>query len=190
MTNSGRLSACRSSRTLPGVDAVELVEQILLEHSDAFEPMGGTLIEPTDPTRPAEPEDVRMALVTAAEILQASMWTLPADYLPDAASLREERNAFDNTARQQAAAAASDADTLSKYASAIIGLVSGTIIQSVGALFFMQSNRARRQLAEFFDRLRRDRRFDEALRLVRDVSNPDKRADLQRDIALALIKPS
>lgn len=54
----------------------------------------------------------------------------------------------------------------------IISLASGAVIEAVSALFFVQSNRARQLMIEFFDRLRADRKLDEALGLARSV--PDE----------------
>ncbi len=51
-------------------------------------------------------------------------------------------------------------------------LVAGTVIDAVAALFFVQSNKARELMTEFFDKLRVDRKLDEALRLMSDISDP------------------
>ena len=50
-------------------------------------------------------------------------------------------------------------------------LVAGIIIDAVSALFFVQSNKARQLMAEFFDKLRSDRKLEEALRLIENVSD-------------------
>jgi hypothetical protein len=47
----------------------------------------------------------------------------------------------------------------------------GIIIDAVAALFFTQSNRARKQMTEFFDKLRRDRQFNESLRLCNSITD-------------------
>lgn len=47
----------------------------------------------------------------------------------------------------------------------------GVIIDAISALFFTQSNRARRLMTEFFDKLRRDRQFNESLRLCRSITD-------------------
>ncbi len=46
-----------------------------------------------------------------------------------------------------------------------ITLVAGTVIDAVAALFFVQSNKARQLMVDFFDRLRNDRKLEESLRL-------------------------
>jgi hypothetical protein len=51
----------------------------------------------------------------------------------------------------------------------IFTLIAGTVIDAVAALFFVQSNKARELMTEFFDKLRSDRKLDEALRLVEAI---------------------
>jgi hypothetical protein len=48
-------------------------------------------------------------------------------------------------------------------------LIAGTIIDAVAALFFVQSNKARQLMTEFFDKLRVDRKLDEALSLMKEM---------------------
>jgi hypothetical protein len=52
---------------------------------------------------------------------------------------------------------------------AFLTLISGTIIDAVSALFFVQSNRARQLMTEFFDKLRTDRKFEESLKLANQI---------------------
>lgn len=54
----------------------------------------------------------------------------------------------------------------------IFTLISGTIIDAVSALFFVQSNKARQLMTDFFDKLRIDRKLDEALQLMAQI--PDQ----------------
>jgi len=63
-------------------------------------------------------------------------------------------------------------------------LASGTIIDAVAALFFIQSNRARRLMTEFFDRLRIDRKLDESLRLAKEIEDENIQAVLKSILAL------
>lgn len=51
------------------------------------------------------------------------------------------------------------------------GLVAGAIVDAVAALFFHQTNRARALMADFFDRLRTDRKLEESLKLCDATSN-------------------
>jgi TRADD-N domain-containing protein len=53
----------------------------------------------------------------------------------------------------------------------IFTLVAGTIIDAVAGLFFVQSNKARQLMVEFFDKLRIDRKLDEALRLADSIED-------------------
>ena len=63
-------------------------------------------------------------------------------------------------------------------------MLAGTIIDSVSALFFVQSNKARQLMSEFFDKLRIDRKLEESLRLCSDIHNPDLKDRLRTLIAL------
>jgi hypothetical protein len=52
-----------------------------------------------------------------------------------------------------------------------LGIVAGTIIDAVSALFFVQSNKARQLMSEFFDRLRHDRKLEESLNLCNSIDD-------------------
>ena len=52
----------------------------------------------------------------------------------------------------------------------VFTLVSGTVIDAVAALFFVQSNKARQLMTEFFDKLRIDRKLDELTQAGRSYS--------------------
>jgi hypothetical protein len=67
-----------------------------------------------------------------------------------------------------------------------IGIVSGTIIDAVSALFFVQSNRAREQMAAFFDKLRADQKLLDALRLCNEIADSELKSRLQTVLALSL----
>jgi len=71
-----------------------------------------------------------------------------------------------------------------KQAASFITMMAGTIIDAVSALFFVQSNKARQLMSEFFDKLRVDRKLEEAMRLAKEIHNPDLRDRLQTLIAL------
>jgi hypothetical protein len=66
----------------------------------------------------------------------------------------------------------------------ILNLVSGTIIEAVAALFFVQSNRARRLMVEFFDRLRADKKLDDALQLAQEIGDEHIQGRLKVLLAL------
>jgi hypothetical protein len=72
----------------------------------------------------------------------------------------------------------------SKQAASFITLIAGAIIDAVSGLFFVQSNKARELMSEFFDKLRADRKLEESLRLCNDITNPDLRDRLRTLIAL------
>jgi len=66
----------------------------------------------------------------------------------------------------------------------IISIISGTIIDAVSALFFVQSNKARQLMTEFFDKLRADRKFEEALNLADQI--PDNHLKSKLKILLSM----
>ena len=53
-----------------------------------------------------------------------------------------------------------------------ITVVAGTVIDGVAALFFVQSNKARELMVEFFDRLRKDRKLEESLKIAGRLPDP------------------
>jgi hypothetical protein len=53
----------------------------------------------------------------------------------------------------------------------MFAVVSGTIIDAVAALFFIQSNKARQLMTEFFDKLRTDRKLDESLNVLERIED-------------------
>lgn len=65
-----------------------------------------------------------------------------------------------------------------------LGVIAGTIIDAIAALFFYQSNRARQLMAEFFDRLRTDRKLEEALRLCDEINDGKIRDALRVRLSL------
>ena len=68
-----------------------------------------------------------------------------------------------------------------------VGLVSGAITEALSALFFAQSNRARKLMQDFFADLRDDQRREDALSLVGRIEDGGLRAAAQAAIALQLI---
>jgi hypothetical protein len=60
-----------------------------------------------------------------------------------------------------------------------ITLISGTIIDAVSALFFVQSNKARQLMTDFFDKLRADRKFEESLKLADEIPDPILKSKLK-----------
>lgn len=50
-------------------------------------------------------------------------------------------------------------------------LMAGTIIDAVSALIFVQSNKARQLMTDFFDKLRTDRKLEEAMKLTEQISD-------------------
>jgi hypothetical protein len=67
---------------------------------------------------------------------------------------------------------------------AFITLLAGTIIDAVAALFFVQSNKARELMTNFFDRLRADRKLEEALNLCREIKDKNIQSKVQTLLTL------
>ena len=66
-----------------------------------------------------------------------------------------------------------------------VTLIAGTIIEATSALFFVQSNKARQLMIEFFDKLRTDRKLDEALKLAETMADHTTKGKLQFLLALS-----
>lgn len=60
----------------------------------------------------------------------------------------------------------------------------GIVVDAVAALFFVQSKRAREAMADFFDKLRRDRSQLEARQLCESVSDERTRDALEVRLSL------
>lgn len=69
-------------------------------------------------------------------------------------------------------------------ATAVITIISGIVIDAVAALFFVQSNQARRLMTDFFDKLRDDRKFNESLRLCESIELPETKANIKANLSL------
>jgi hypothetical protein len=69
---------------------------------------------------------------------------------------------------------------------AVLTLIAGTIVDSVSALFFIQSNKARQLMVDFFDRLRSDEKLDKSLALAASMQDIALRNRLQVALSLRL----
>ncbi len=65
-----------------------------------------------------------------------------------------------------------------------IGIIAGTIIDAVSALFFIQSNKARQLMSDFFDKLRQDKKLEESLKLCASIDNEFMRNALRIKLSL------
>ena len=79
----------------------------------------------------------------------------------------------------------SEAPSFFSNATSIVGLLAGTIINAVAGLFFVQSNRTRRLMSEFFDRLRNDEKVAEAVELVNSLQDTQTQSRLKSVLALS-----
>ena len=68
--------------------------------------------------------------------------------------------------------------------SGYLGIIAGTIIDTVSALFFYQSNKARQLMSDFFDRLRSDRKLEESLKLCDSIDESMMRNALKVRLSL------
>jgi TRADD-N domain-containing protein len=68
----------------------------------------------------------------------------------------------------------------------VVALIAGAIVEAVSGLFFVQSNRARELMVEFFDRLRQDHGRDRALEIAAEVPDEHIRSRLQATLSLSL----
>ncbi|MBB4799962.1 hypothetical protein HNP37_000001 [Flavobacterium nitrogenifigens] len=68
--------------------------------------------------------------------------------------------------------------------SSIISLISGTIIDAVSALFFVQSNKSRELMSTFFEKLRADRKIEESLKLADSITDENLRSKLKMILSL------
>ena len=65
-----------------------------------------------------------------------------------------------------------------------IKLISGTIIDAVASLFFVQSTRAQKSMEEFFNKLRLDRMNAEAREMISEIENSQLRDELRSQLIL------
>jgi uncharacterized membrane protein (DUF485 family) len=70
---------------------------------------------------------------------------------------------------------------------AVIPVISGGIVEAVSALFFTVNARAQKVMVEFFDKLRDDRRIEEALRLRSTITDEAMANRLQVLLALQFV---
>ncbi len=66
------------------------------------------------------------------------------------------------------------------------GIVSGTIIEAVSALFYNLSNRANQKISEFFDGLTEDANVERAIHLSNEIEDQHIRDELKVKLALYL----
>ncbi|WP_318400394.1 TRADD-N-associated membrane domain-containing protein [Photobacterium leiognathi] len=80
--------------------------------------------------------------------------------------------------------AVKNATFLDSASKPIFAVVAGTIIDAVAALFFVQSNKARQLMTEFFDKLRTDRKLDESLKVLEQIEDKDISSRVKALLAL------
>jgi len=66
----------------------------------------------------------------------------------------------------------------------IITLISGVVVEAVSALFFVQSNKSRILMSSFFDKLRADRKLEDAILLANQI--PDEILQSKIKVILSL----
>jgi len=63
-------------------------------------------------------------------------------------------------------------------------IASGIVIDAVAALFFVQSNKSRALMTQFFDKLRADKKFDESMRLADDIPDQELKSRLKAFLSI------
>lgn len=66
----------------------------------------------------------------------------------------------------------------------LIKVVSGTVIDAVSALFFVQSTNAQKSMNEFFEKLRLDRLNVEAREMINEIENAERRDQLRAQLVI------
>lgn len=66
----------------------------------------------------------------------------------------------------------------------VVKAASGTVIDAVSALFFVQSTNAQKAMSEFFEKLRLDRLNAEARSLISEIENSERRDQLRAQLVL------
>lgn len=66
----------------------------------------------------------------------------------------------------------------------VVKVASGTIIDAVSGLFFVQSNNGQKVMGEFFEKLRLDRLNAEAREMIREIENSGMRDELRGQLVL------
>ncbi|MEM6409236.1 MAG: hypothetical protein AAF700_12580 [Pseudomonadota bacterium] len=70
----------------------------------------------------------------------------------------------------------------SDISGSVLKIVSGTIIDAVAALFFVQSTNAQKSMSEFFEKLRHDRLNAEAREMVAEIEDATSRDQVRIDM--------
>lgn len=66
----------------------------------------------------------------------------------------------------------------------VIKVLSGTVIDAVSSLFFLQSTNAQKQMGDFFEKLRLDRLISDARGMIGEVENAERRDQLRAQLVL------
>jgi TRADD-N domain-containing protein len=72
----------------------------------------------------------------------------------------------------------------SEISGTIIKVVSGTVIDAVAGLFFVQSTNAQKSMGDFFEKLRLDRLNAEAREMISEIENVERRDQLRAQLIL------
>ncbi|MBB2905801.1 hypothetical protein FHR76_002183 [Rhizobium sp. RAS22] len=74
--------------------------------------------------------------------------------------------------------------TQGNIADTLIKVLSGTVIDGVSALFFVQSTNAQKSMSEFFEKLRLDRLNAEAREMISEIENVERRDQLRAQLVI------
>ena len=73
-----------------------------------------------------------------------------------------------------------------KISSSVVTMISGLIIDSISALFFVQSKSAQKSMSDFFEKLRQDRGISDSKEICETISDPTTKDAIKVRLALHL----
>jgi hypothetical protein len=69
----------------------------------------------------------------------------------------------------------------------VITIVSGVVIEAISALFFVQSNNAKKAVTNFFEKLRKDKQIQDAIKISESIEDKTIKDKLKVKLSLSLI---
>ena len=69
----------------------------------------------------------------------------------------------------------------------IISIISGVVIDAISALFFVQSNNAKKAVTTFFEKLRKDKQIHDAIKICESIEDIKIKDKLKVNLSLSLV---
>lgn len=69
----------------------------------------------------------------------------------------------------------------------IISIISGVVIDAISALFFVQSNNAKKAVTTFFEKLRKDKQIHDAIKISESIEDTKLKDKLKVNLSLSLL---